>query len=75
MKWLWCGSTRLNKPILLLNDIPEYLLDSNNNADMDRSKDRFKFVYHMKVLEVINLSMAEVKTSNLYEHDHFWTYP
>ena len=48
--------------------ILEYLSQSNNNADLVKVSDRFKFVDDLTVLEIINLLTIGITSYNIKQH-------
>ena len=43
----------------------EYLSQSNNSADMVSDSDRFKFIYDLTILEIVNLLTVGITSFNL----------
>ena len=72
VKWHGCRSVPIKihggGPQGATLGILEYLSQSNNNADLVKVSDRFKFVDDLTVLEIINLLTVGITSYNLKQH-------
>ena len=71
-KWLGCHSVPRNihggGPQGATFGILEYLSQSNNRADLVSEDDRYKFVFDLSVLEIVDLLTVGITSYNLEQH-------